>query len=216
MQVTIFGATGKVGKQLITHALARGWKVVAFGRNIDEWIDKDLNNKNFKAVKGYIFDARNVRKALKGSDAVLSALGGAVDGKDKSRSLGMKNIVAQMEKQGPKRIVALGGLGVLDARDGSGPLFEQEDYPKEYVAVGFEHYQAYGFLKESSLDWTFVCSPNIIEQDSDGKMDVVSEAPAPNFEISSGNLGLYMTQAIANESNIKERVGIGNKLSSDE
>lgn len=211
MLVVIFGATGKVGRQLITHSLARGWKVVAFSRNVDEWIDKDLNNKNFKAVKGYIFNASSVRKALKGADAVLSALGGAIDGKDKTRSLGMKNIVAQMEKYGPKRIVALGGLGVLDARDGSGPMYEHEDYPKEYVMVGFEHYQAYSFLKDSSLNWTFVCSPNIIDQDADGQMDVVSEAPAPNFEISSGNLALYMTQAIADGSNLHQRVGIGNK-----
>jgi uncharacterized protein len=211
MRVTIFGASGLVGKQLITHSLAHGWQVVAFGREIDEWIDKEALHNNFKAVKGYIFDASDVKKALKGADAVLSALGGAVDGSDRTRSLGMKNIVAQMEKVGPKRIVALGGLGVLDAPDGSGPLFEQEDYPKEYVAVGREHFQAYNFLKNSSLDWTFVCSPNIMDNEANGLIEVVPEAPASQFEISSGNLALYMTQAIADISHINQRVGIGNR-----
>ena len=207
MQVTIFGASGMVGKQLITHALARGWRVVAFGRKIDEWIEKE--NKHFKAFKGYIFDASDVKNALKGSDAVLSALGGSLDGSDLSRSLGMKNIVAQMEKFGPNRIVALGGLGVLDSPDGKGPLFEQEGYPKEYVAVGLEHYQAYMHLKNSLLDWTFVCSPNILNEDANGKMEVATEAPAAQFEISAGNLALYMTQAIEDSSHVGQRVGIG-------
>ena len=213
MTVTIFGATGTVGRQLITHSLARGWTVKAFGRNIEAWIDIEKYRDNFTAIKGYVFDAGDVKKSLKGSDAVLSALGGSVDGSDKTRSLGMKNIVAQMEKYGPKRIVALGGLGVMDAPNGSGPMFMQEGYPAEYVPVGREHFEAYNYLKASSLEWTFICSPNILDADADGKYVVTEETPAPEFEINAGNLGLFMTQAVESASFFKKRFGICNSPS---
>ena len=68
-----------------------------------------------KTFKGYVFDEQDVFEAINGSDAVISVLGGAFDGSDKTRSLGMKNIVKQMEKAGVKRIVAIGGPGVLNA-----------------------------------------------------------------------------------------------------
>lgn len=211
MTITIFGATGMVGKQLITHCLSKGWLVRAFGRNIEKWIDTEKYRERFTAIKGYVFDEGDVKKAIKGCDAVLSALGGLLDGSDKTRSLGMKNIVAQMEKYGPERIVALGGMGVLDAPDGSGPLFLQEGYPKEYVAVGKEHFEAYQFLRASHLKWTFVCSPNILEADANGKFTVTSESPAPNWEVNSGNLALAMVQMAEQDRYINQRVGISNQ-----
>ncbi len=210
MRVTIFGATGMVGRQLIIHALAKGWEVKAFGRQIEEWIDAEQYRDHFKAIKGYVFDAGDVKKALKETDAVLSALGGAFDGSDRTRSLGMKNIVAQMEQYGPKRIVALGGLGVLDSPDGTGPLFMQEDYPKEYIPVGKEHFEAYTYLKQSTLDWTFVCSPNISDADADGKFEVTAEMPASHNQISAGNLALAMVQAIETGNFSCQRIGISN------
>ncbi len=210
MTVTIFGATGMVGKQLIIHALSKGWNVRAFGRQIDDLMDKELQTDKLTAVKGYLFDAGDVQKALKGCNAVLSAIGGAVDGSDQTRSLGIKNIVAQMEKNGPKRIVAVGSVGVLESEDGNGPRFEQEDYPQEFVPVGREHFAAYMHLKKSSLDWTFMCPPDIHDKEADGKFETTPEAPATHWEINAGNLALSMVQAVASETFIHQRVGIGN------
>ncbi len=213
MTVTIFGATGQVGRQLITHAFAKGWQVRAFGRQIEGLLDTDMRNPNLQAIKGYVFDAGDVKKAIKGADAVLSALGGAIDGADHTRSLGIKNIVAQMEKYGPRRIVALGGLGVLDNPEGNGPLFEQEDYPQEYVPVAREHFAAYNFLKASSLEWTFICSPNILDAEANGRFYVTEETPADGFTISAGNLALCMVQAVEQGTYIHKRIGIANQLS---
>src|SRR5580698_8532855 len=96
MQLTIFGATGLVGKQLVQQALFKGYKVKAFGRNVfTEDFPKD---NNLELIHGALFDEGEVYKAIKGSDAILSSLDGGTDGTDKSRSLGMKNIIKQMEK----------------------------------------------------------------------------------------------------------------------
>lgn len=213
MIVTIFGATGMVGKQLMVHAFSRGWQVRAFGRQVINLIDKGLRDDDFTAIKGYVFDAKEVGIAVNGSDAVLSALGGKMDGSDTTRSLGMKNIVAQMEKFGTKRIVALGGLGVLNSNVHDGPIFEQKGFPEEYVPVSKEHYKAYEYLVASNLDWSFFCSPDILDMEADGAFEVVEESPAEHHQINAGNLALAMIDAVEKGTFIKQRVGIGNKIS---
>ena len=136
MKLIVFGATGTVGKEIVKQALYNGNKVKAFGRNV--FTEGLPENENLELVQGALFDESEVLKAIKGCDAVLSAIGGATDGTDKTRSLGMKNIVKQMEKAGVKKIIALGGAGVLDAADGK-MVMEQEGFPPEYYAVSQEH-----------------------------------------------------------------------------
>ena len=147
MKLTVFGATGIVGKKIVAEALAKGFDVNAFGRNVNELIDKDNRNEHLTANKGYVFDESDVFKALQSEDAVISVLGGAFDGTDKSRSLGMKNIIRQMEKAGVKRIVGLGGMGVLNA-DADHYVMDTPAYPEKYKNVGQEHLLAYLFLEE--------------------------------------------------------------------
>ena len=140
MNLIIFGATGTVGKQLVQQALFNGNHVKAFGRNV--FTTDYLQTENLQLLQGALFDEGEVFNAIKGSDAVLSAIGGSMDGTDKTRTLGMKNIIKQMQKAGVKRIIAIGGSGILNA-DENTLLVDQEDYPKKYVAVGKEHQQAY-------------------------------------------------------------------------
>jgi putative NADH-flavin reductase len=209
MHITVFGATGQVGKRVVQQALNRGYIVTAFGRNVEGLIDQDNRNEKLIARKGYIFDAKDVSNALKDADAVVSVLGGAFDGSDKSRSLGIKNIITQMEAKGIKRIVALGGLGILSANDET-LLIETENYPEEFKPVGMEHLKAYEFLLASTLDWTFYCPPNIIDADETGLFITSTNfPPEPNtYKINAGDIALSMLNAIEKKEFIKERVGI--------
>lgn len=211
MILTIFGSTGHVGKHLVKQALHNGHTVRAFGRNV--YTSGFPENEHLQLITGALFDEKQVHDAIAGSDAVLSVLGGAFDGTDNTRSLGMKNIVAQMEKAGVKRIIALGGMGVLDvSEDDHSKLMDAESYPKEYLPVGHEHLKAYGFLKASSLDWTFVCSPDIVEAAETGIIHTAANVvPVPNNgKINSGDLALFMLDELKRNEYVKERVGISN------
>lgn len=209
MIVTIFGATGTVGKELVRHCQAKGYNVKAFGRNVESLIDEDLREENFEAVKGYVFDAGDVLKAIKGSHFVLSALGGDVGGNDKTRSIGMKNIVAQMEKANIKRIVAIGGLGVLNGEDGL-LVMDTPSFPKQFKAVSQEHLAALNYLKSSTLDWTFVCPPDILPSSANGRFNTAANVPAKGSQINAGNLALFMVEELSDSSFLKEKVGIAN------
>lgn len=211
MTITVFGATGQVGRFIVSQALAKGHTVRAFGRNVADLIDHDVDHEALIAIKGYVFDPSDVRNAVKGSDAVISALGGSFDGTDQTRSLGMKNIIAQMEYTGVKRIVALGGMGILNADEpDEGLLIEQPGYPKEYLPVGQEHLLAYRSLENSSLDWTFICSPDILNKTGSGQyITAANYAPKPNhYQIAAGDLAHCMLTCIEKQQYLKQRVGI--------
>lgn len=211
MTITVFGATGQVGIRIVRTALAKGYRVKAFGRSIEQMIDEDLRNENFEAIKGYVFDEKEVYEAVKGSDVVFSALGGAFDGTDKTRSLGLKNIIAQMEKAGVKRIIAVGGMGILNA-DEDTFIIDTPSYPEMYLPVGREHLQAFFGLQASSLDWTFVCPPDIKTEDATGSYHTNANYPPEpnNNRITAGDLALFMLNEAVENKYVKQRVGISN------
>lgn len=209
MTITVFGATGQVGKEVVKQALAKGFNVIAFGRDVNDWIDKDLANNNFTAIKGYVFSEEDVAKAIAPANAVISCLGGSFDGTDKTRSLGMKTIIAAMQKQGKQRIVGVGGMGLLQANEEQ-LIIETENYPKEFLPVGMEHWQAYKYLQQSGLAYTFVCPPNILnEPTSHQYLTQKSYHPSPtSFTIAAGDIADCMLNCIEKDLFIGERVGI--------
>lgn len=215
MKLIIFGATGLVGKQLVQQALFGKHNVKAFGRNVytTDYLPTGPNGEteNLELVQGALFDESEVYNAIKGCDAVLSAIGGSPDGTDKTRTLGMKNIIKQMQKDGVKRIISIGGLGVLNADENS-LLVDKEDYPPEYKAVGLEHKKAFELLNESGLDWTFVCPPNIINQGPTGSYTTKANYPPEEnkYKINAGDLAMFMLNELGKNEYVKQRVGISN------
>jgi len=211
MVITIFGATGQVGRLAVHSALAMGHSVRAFSRDISMWIDEDLRNTRLEAIQGYVFNEEQVLGAISGADAVLSVLGGSIDGTDQTRSLGIKNIVAQMKKAAVSRIIALGGAGVLSEQDGS-YFLHKDGYPAEYLAVGEEHLKAFLYLKDSGLEWTFVCSPDIVAAAATGRyITAADHAPVPDLHrINAADLAAFMVSELSENKYIRHHVGISN------
>jgi len=209
MTIIVFGATGMVGKQLVQQALFKGHTVKAFGRNVFSEYEPDT--KNLELVKGALFDAGEVADAIKGCDAVLSALGGGFDGNDKTRTLGIKNIIAQMKKEKVQRIIAVGGMGVLNA-DEITLIVDTENYPKEMIPVSKEHQQVYEYLKESGLNFTFVCPPAIIDHEATGAFTTNADylPEINNNTINAGDLALFMLNELEKNEYVKQKVGISN------
>lgn len=203
-----------VGRRLIERALAHGHEVRAFGRNVFGKLSTE--RERLELMKGYLFRDRDVEDALKGADAVLSALGGAIDGVDKTRSLGMKHIVKGMEKMGMKRLVAVGGMGILDSLDGK-MLYEAPTFPVQYRAVTLEHLSAWIHMRDSSLDWTLMCPPDILDEPQGWKLKAAcNRFPGGLAKVRAGDLAELMVEILENNQFIHCRVGLGSEQVSDE
>ena len=207
MRITVFGSTGQVGQQIVRQALYQGHQVRAFGRNVYSTPFPD--DKNLERFKGALFDETEVSHAIKGSDVVLSALGGAFDGTDKARSLGIRIIVEQMKKNGVNRIISVGGKGQLDTADGT-LLMDSPDFPDIFLPVSREHRQALEYLQGSGLDWTFICSPDIINGDATGEYHVSPNmAPEPDHNrVFTGDLAMFMLHEMEKKQFNRMKVGI--------
>jgi putative NADH-flavin reductase len=209
MQLIIFGSTGMVGKQLVNQALHMGHQVKAFGRNV--FTTDFPKNDSLELIQGALFDEKQVLEAIEGCDGVLSSLGGDNNITDVTRSLGMKNIVAQMQHAGLNRIVAVGGMGSLNA-DEETLIMDTDGFPEQFLPVSREHYKAYQVLKSSSLDWTMVCPPDIINAGPTGEFITnANYPPAPNlYKINAGDLALFMLNEISKREFVHQKVGISN------
>jgi putative NADH-flavin reductase len=76
MKITLFGATGVTGKYLIQEALKGGMEVTVFARSTSPF-----SHSQVRVIRGDLVDKKKLTEAIRGSDAVLSALGPPTQGR---------------------------------------------------------------------------------------------------------------------------------------
>lgn len=163
MKVTVFGATGKIGRHVVADLVAEGHAVTAFVRNPDKL--QDVDNR-LTVAAGELSDAQGVRDAVVGADAVISALGPSMNRGTKGTPVteGTRNIVAATEAEHVSRYIGLATPSVPDERDEPTlkakvlPLMAGVLFPnalKELMGMTTA-------VTESGLDWTLarITSPN--------------------------------------------------------
>lgn len=111
MQITIFAATGGVGRHLVEQALQAGHQVTAAVRS-PQALDRDLP---VVAVDLSDPDPTALIRAVSGADAVLSGLGPRKKTEVGIVTPGTRAIVTAMEASGTKRLVVVSGAGVSTA-----------------------------------------------------------------------------------------------------
>lgn len=72
MNVTVFGATGKIGRLVVAALLQAGRHVTVYVRNPAKL---DISGPNLTVVQGVLADLGAIQESVRGSDAVISALG---------------------------------------------------------------------------------------------------------------------------------------------
>jgi putative NADH-flavin reductase len=153
MKILVFGATGATGHHLLLQALKLRHSVTAFVRDPSKFkIDSD----RIKIHRGDAGDYQSVEDAIKGQDAVLSALGAS---NPFTRNLtlikGVQNIVTAMTKQEIKRFIYQSFLGVTENRKELGFLFHTI-LPQVLRNLVLDHEAKEGIVISSALDWTVV------------------------------------------------------------
>ena len=119
MDVTVFGATGKIGHLVVEQLLEAGHHVRALVRSPGKLTVED---DHLEVIVAELDDASAIRKAVDGADAVISALGPAIDPFLRSGPLteATRTIVAAMHESGVRRLIALATVSVPDPRDRPG------------------------------------------------------------------------------------------------
>lgn len=109
MRLTIFGATGGVGTELVGQALARGHKVTAVVR--DPARMRVPPDASLTVVTADVTDSSAIKPVIDGAEAVASALGPRPGSPPNVLTDCMRAILAAMDATGTRRLVAVSASG---------------------------------------------------------------------------------------------------------
>jgi nucleoside-diphosphate-sugar epimerase len=155
VRVTVFGASGGIGRRVVDQLLAASHDVAAVVRTPGKF---DADRDRLTVVVGELSDRDTLRTAISGADAVISALGPSLGRSAGDRALteGTALIVSLMREQGVRRFVGLATPSITDPRDG--PHWKPKVLPV-LAKLLFPHALAElrgmtDAVTSSDLDWT--------------------------------------------------------------
>jgi uncharacterized protein YbjT (DUF2867 family) len=192
MNLTVLGAAGAAGVQLVEQALAAGHQLTALARSAE---NLTLTSPNLHVVQGNATDREVVARAMKGADAVISVLGA----RGPVMAEATRAVVAAAEQAGPDRIVMLSSFAV--ARDRLKPVSKLVTR----VAMGSQIKDKTAgeeVLRASGLDWTIVYAtvltngpktePRVVPETEKISMSQrISRADVASFLLQAATDGLY-------------------------
>ena len=163
MKIAVFGATGPTGARIVTLALEEGHDVLALTRNASSF---PLVHDRLTVLEGDASSHTDVRKAVRGADAVVHCLGIGGKGKGQPTSVvsdSVKVVLDEMERASVSRIVCMSNVGAGESgswfyRRVVLPLFLRWLRP---IIADKNVMEA--VLRNSPTEWVAVRIPNIVE-----------------------------------------------------
>ncbi|MEZ2221595.1 NAD(P)-dependent oxidoreductase [Rhizobium sp. RCC_161_2] len=158
-KILILGATGPTGRHIVSQAVSRGYDVTLLVRSPEKAADM----KGAKIVVGDARDEKVLRQAIKGRDAVISAIGTPASPFREVTllSTATRALVSVMKAERVSRLVAITGMGAGDSAGHGGLLFDNVFFPLLLRKVYADKNRQEAIIKNSGLDWTIV-RPSIL------------------------------------------------------
>ncbi|WP_030578934.1 MULTISPECIES: NAD(P)H-binding protein [Streptomyces] len=209
MRITVFGATGGIGREIAGQAIAAGHEVTVVVRDPDR-LPEPLDRAAPHAVVR-LDDPSAVRAAVAGRDAVLSGLGarGRKPNGVAERLTG--KILTAMEAEGARRLLVVSAAPV-------GPQPEDDPLVDRLMrkAVGAVLAEVYAdlarmeaALARSATDWTAVRPPRLTDGPRTGAYRrVVGGTPRSGRTISRADVAHAMLALIDDPATVQQGVGV--------
>jgi len=207
-RILILGATGRTGKYAIPLALAKGFQVVALVRDPAKITVK---SDGLTVITGLPTDIDDIRKAMKGCDAVLSLLAPLPHGAalsirkiDRPRIMerSISNVLAIMKEYHIKRIMILSTVGAGDSWQYN-PWYVKLLARLTNFKVIFEDHNAQERLVQASgTDWTIARPVGLNENKIKGLLSVTYDHTPKPFQMSRKLLAEFFIDNVYTETYI--------------
>jgi putative NADH-flavin reductase len=222
MKLTIFAATGGIGRQALAQALAAGHDVTAVVRNPNKLAGEAVR---IVAADLAAADPATLESAVAGADGVLSGLGPRSTSETGIASRGTRAIVQAMQATGVRRIVVVSAAPI-----GTVPSPGRPNPPRHDPGDGFfmrhlfshvaktlfrEHYADLALmediLRDSGLDWTIVRPPRLTDKPLTGTYRTAyGQNLRGGWSVSRADVGQLMLRVLEQPETIKQTIGIAN------
>ncbi len=220
MKLTIFAATGGVGRQLLQQAVAAGHDVTAVVRN-----PAKLAGEAVRVVTADLAaaDPATLESAVGGADAVLSGLGPHSNADAGIAASGTAAIVAAMQATQVRRIVVVSAAPVATVASPGRPNPPKHDpgdgffmrhlfthvasamFGKVYADLA----QMEDILAGSGLDWTVVRPPQLTDKPFTGRYRTAyGQNIRGGWSVSRADVAHLMLRVLEQPETIKQTMGI--------
>jgi putative NADH-flavin reductase len=197
MKLTVFGATGGTGLQVVEQGLAAGHEVRAVVRDAARL---GAARPGLEVVVADVMDPSAIVDAVTGGDAVVSAIGSR-NGRapttvctDSARS-----IVTAMHRAGTRRLVVVSGTGPFDEGEGPGMRYVVKPIGRLFLKNVFADFVAMEkVVRASGLDWTIVRPPRLTDKPLSGRYRIQRDINMHrNFTVSRADVAHLILDACA-------------------
>ncbi|GAA3496178.1 SDR family oxidoreductase [Streptomyces prasinosporus] len=208
MDLTVFGATGGIGREIVRQALAAGHRVTAVVRDPARL---SVTGDALEVFRADLTDPEAVRPAVAGRDAVLSGLG-ARSRKDAGVATRLtRTVLGAMEAEAARRLLVVSAAPVGPEPEGAGLL---DRGVRGIVSAVFR--DVYADLREmeaevarSATDWTVVRPPRLQDKPLSGVYrTVVGSSPAKGNVVGRADVAHAMLAMIDDPATVKQGVGV--------
>jgi putative NADH-flavin reductase len=221
MKVTIFGATGGIGRQALEQAAAAGHEVTAVVRNPTAISGgARIFRADLAATDPAVLEA-----AVDGADAVLSGLGPRSNSEAGIASQGTRAIIEAMQATGARRMVVVSAAPISTV-----PSPNRPNPPKHDPGDGFfmrhlfshigkialrKHFADLALMEDmladSGLDWTVIRPPRLTDKPLTGSYRTAfGQNLRGGFLVSRADVAHLMLRVLKQPETIKQVIGIAN------
>ncbi|MGZ3422286.1 MAG: NAD(P)-dependent oxidoreductase [Polyangiales bacterium] len=201
MRLFVLGATGGIGRALIEQSLQRGHTVTAFVRSPEKL---GVIGKGVVVRKGDPRNEAELRAALAGHDAVLSALGPPGIGHTTIHRDCARSTIAAMETTHVRRLLVVSAAVLFDDIGLLPWLFRRTILRNIAEDTG----EMERLVRATDLDWTIARPPRLTNGRL-GRYAVEDEAmPRGGSTVSRADVAHFMLEALERNTHVRHMVGM--------
>jgi uncharacterized protein YbjT (DUF2867 family) len=207
-RILIVGATGGTGRQLVTQALERGYAVTALVRDPSRL---QVDHPQLTVIQGDVLDGDSVVAAMRGQEAVLSALGHRrYFSPTRILSEGTRNILRAMESHGVPRLVCETSLGIGDSAGRMGLYYTFFVIPVILPLYFWDKARQERLIAASNVEWVIVRPGVLTNGDKRGRSR--HGRHVGNFlwtvRVSRADVADFMLNQLAEDSYLRSAPGV--------
>lgn len=205
MNIVIFGASGKTGKELVKQALEEGHQVTAFVRNPERL---DIVNDKLKLIQGDVYNTEEIHKAVINQDVVVCALGAGNSLKKTTiRATGTSNIIESMKKHHVKRLIIVSAMGIGDSWK-TLSAFNKFFFATVLKNSRNDHESQEKEVRESKLDWTIIRPSGLTDTAKSNEYVTGERLRAKIAKIARADVAGFILKTIDDDSFVRKAVTI--------
>jgi len=203
MKLLILGATGRIGRELVDLALARGHLVTAYVRTPTKL---ERRESGLIVKQGDALEVDRLTEALLGQDAVVSALGLPAKQALRPSSFmaeSMASTVAAMKRAQVQRLAVVSAAVLFPMRGLFYAFFRWllKHHARDLSAME-------NVIQASELDWTIARPPRLVSGAEAAPRVVVAGLPPRARAISFRAVAAFLLDCLEQENHVREVVGL--------